>query len=155
MSRRDQIRMSDDEAYAFLESQRLGVLGTVGPDGAPHLVNVGYLVAGRRIVFTSFAAAQKVRNIERAANVTLLVEVPWPYNEIQGVMVTGGTEIVGDTATVIDITTRMRAKHAAMSGSAEGTPDIDIARHAAKRVAVFVEPTRIRSWDHRRLGGTY
>ena len=153
-SRRDLIKMSDDDAYEFLEGQRVGVLGTVGPDGAPHLVNVGYLVEDRRIVFTSFAAAQKVKNLERTGTATFLVEVAWPYNDVQGVMVTGPTTVVRDLDVVVDITTRMKSKHA-MGGPTDGTPEIDIARHAVKRVAVYLEPTRLRSWDHRQLGGTY
>ncbi|MET7392006.1 pyridoxamine 5'-phosphate oxidase family protein [Dactylosporangium sp. NPDC005572] len=146
--------MTAEEAYAFLESQRFGVLGTVGPDGAPHMVNVGYLVDDRRIVVTSFAAAQKVKNLERAAVATFLVEIPWPYHQIQGVMITGNTRIVSDVDTVVDVTTRMRAKHAEMSDH-QGTPEIDIARHAPRRVAVYIEPVRLRSWDHRRLDGVY
>ena len=35
------------------------------------------------------------------------------------------------------------------------TPDMDIAKHARKRVLVHIEPARLRSWDHTRLGGTY
>ncbi len=85
-SRRDLIRMSDEEVWAFLTEQRFGVLGTTGPDGAPHMVNVGFLVEDRRIVLTSFAAAQKVRNLERQPTASFLVEVPWPYHQIRGVL---------------------------------------------------------------------
>jgi general stress protein 26 len=154
-SRRDAIRMSDDEAYEFLAAHKVGVLGTVGPRNVPHMVNVGYLVDDRRLVFTSFAAAQKVKNIERAGQASLLVEIAWPYNEVQGVLFSGPTTIVKDTDVVIDITTRMKKLHAEMSGTTEGTPDIDVAKYAPKRVAVYIEPERVLSWDHTRLGGTY
>lgn len=154
-SRRDQIRMSDEEAFAFLQQQRCGVLGTVGPSGLPHMVNVGYLVIDRRIAFSSFAAAQKVKNVERAGLASFLVEVPWPYNEIQGVLLSGPTTIVADTRHVIEVTARMKREHAQMSGTTEGTPEIDVARHAPKRVVIYIEPTRIVSWDHRQLAGTY
>jgi PPOX class probable F420-dependent enzyme len=154
-SRRDAIRMSEDEAYAFLSAHKVGVLGTVGPRNVPHMVNVGYLVDGRRLVFTSFAAAQKVRNIERAGQASLLVEIAWPYNEVKGVLVSGPTTIVTDTDHVIDVTSRMKSLHAEMSGTSEGTPEIDVAKYAPKRVAIYIEPERVVSWDHTRLGGTY
>jgi hypothetical protein len=154
-SRRGQIRMSDEEAFAFLEKQHYGVLGTFGPGGLPHLVNVGYLVIDRRIVFSSFAAAQKIKNVERAGQASFLVEIPWPYNEIQGVLLSGPTSIVADTPHVVEVTARMKREHAEMTGTTEGTPEIDVARHAAKRVVVYLEPTRIVSWDHRRLAGSY
>jgi PPOX class probable F420-dependent enzyme len=154
-SRRDAIRMTDDEAYAFLSAHKVGVLGTVGLRNVPHMVNVGYLVDGRRLVFTSFAAAQKVKNIERAGQASLLVENAWPYNDVQGVLVSGRTTIVRDTDHVIDVSARIQRLHAEMSGTTDGTPDIDQAKYASKRVVVYVEPDRVLSWDHRRLSGTY
>jgi PPOX class probable F420-dependent enzyme len=154
-SRRDQIRMSDEEVFAFLEKQRCGVLGTVGPGGLPHMVNVGYLVIDRRIVFSSFAAAQKVKNVLRAGQASFLVEVAWPYNEIQGVLLSGPTTVDADTQHLVEVTSRIQREHAQMSGTTEGTPEIDVARHAPKRVVIYIEPTRIVSWDHRRLAGTY
>jgi hypothetical protein len=56
---------------------------------------------------------------------------------------------------VVEVTTRMKREHAEMSETTDGTPEIDVARHAAKRVVIYLEPTRIVSWDHRRLAGTY
>ncbi len=37
-SRRDQIRMSDDEVRDFLEEQKIVSVATLGPKGRPHLV---------------------------------------------------------------------------------------------------------------------
>ena len=38
MSRRDQIRMNDEEIRAFLEEQRILQVATIDHDGWPHLV---------------------------------------------------------------------------------------------------------------------
>lgn len=156
-SRRAQIAMTREETAAFLREHWLGVLGTVGPDGLPHLVNVGYLVEEGEIVLTSFAAAQKVRNLERTGAATFLVEHPWPYVEVRGVMISGPARIVRDPAEVLAVTARMRDQHAEQSGTAvgEGTPDTDLAKHAVKRVAVRITPDKVRTWDHTKLGGTY
>ncbi|MFE7979342.1 pyridoxamine 5'-phosphate oxidase family protein [Streptomyces shenzhenensis] len=149
--------MTDAETAAFLRERWLGVLGSVGSDVAPHLVNVGYLAEDGQIVVTSFAAAQKVRNIECTGVATLLVEHPWPYAEVRGVMVSGSARVVRDTATALDITTKMCDAHVRMSGteSGQGTFDDDPAKHAAKRIAVYLEPTRVRTGDRTKLGGTY
>ncbi len=156
-SRRSQIEMTPAEVEAFLADHWLGVLGTVGPDGLPHLVNVGYLHEDGEVVVTSFGAAQKVRNIERTGAATFLVEHPWPYAEVRGVMISGPVRVVRDPATVLDVTTRMRDQHATQSGTrvGEGTPDADLAKHAVKRVALRLRPDRVRSWDHTKLGGSY
>jgi|tagenome__1003787_1003787.scaffolds.fasta_scaffold18478658_1 PPOX class probable F420-dependent enzyme len=154
-SRRDLIKMSDEEAWAFLAEQRFGVLGTTGSDGAPHMVNVGYLVEDGRIVLTSFASAQKVRNLERHPTASFLVEVPWPYHQIRGVLATGPVTLDHDTERVVAITTLMRREHSAQDRAPDDAPEIDIARHAVKRVAVTIEPARLRSWDHTKLDGKY
>jgi PPOX class probable F420-dependent enzyme len=154
-SRRDLLRMTDGEAWAFLAEQRFGVLGTTGPDGAPHLANVGFLAEEGQLVFTSFAAAQKVRNLERSATASFLVEVPWPYHQIRGVLATGPVRLVHDTDEVIAVTNRMRREHSEQDGAPDDVPEIDVVRHAVKRVAVYLTPTRLRSWDHTKLGGSY
>lgn len=159
-SRRAEIAMSEEEAYSFLRSRWVGVLGTIGPDGLPHLVNVGYLLGGpdgKEVVVSSFRSAQKVRNLERRGSASFLVEHAWPYDEVRGVMVSGPARIVDDYDEVVALTTRMRAQHAEMSGTpvGAGTPDMDIAKHARKRVLVQIEPARLRTWDHTKLGGAY
>jgi nitroimidazol reductase NimA-like FMN-containing flavoprotein (pyridoxamine 5'-phosphate oxidase superfamily) len=151
-SRRDQIRMTEQEMAAFLDRHILGVLGTVDKDGCPHMVNTAFLAGDEGIAVTSFAAAQKVRNIERTGTASLLVEVNWPYSEVRGVLVSGPARIVTDIDAVIDVSTRIRRKHAAMES---GTPSEDIAKHAAKRCVLYIEPRKTRSWDHTKLGGVY
>jgi len=36
--RRDQVRMTDEDLWDFIESQKTVQLATIGKDGAPHLV---------------------------------------------------------------------------------------------------------------------
>jgi nitroimidazol reductase NimA-like FMN-containing flavoprotein (pyridoxamine 5'-phosphate oxidase superfamily) len=154
-SRRPEIRMTEDESFSFLSEQRFGVLGTLGRSGVPHMVNVGYLITHRRVLFTSFAAAQKIKNLERTGQASLLVEVTWPYREIRGVLLSGPATIVRDTDQVIEVTNQMKREHARLGAADEDMPKIDIAKHAPRRVAVYLDAERIASWDHRRLGNVY
>jgi hypothetical protein len=39
--------------------------------------------------------------------------------------------------------------------SVEGDAAAALEAQAAKRVAISFPPVRVRSWDHRKLGGTY
>jgi len=151
-SRRDLIRMTEEEVSAFLGEHILGVFGTGDASGCPHMVNTAFLADTEGIAVTSFAAAQKVRNIERTGTASLLVEVNWPYSQVRGVLISGPTRIVTDVDVVIDVTTRIRTRHASMEA---GTPAVDIATHAAKRCVLYIAPQKIRSWDHTKLGGRY
>jgi nitroimidazol reductase NimA-like FMN-containing flavoprotein (pyridoxamine 5'-phosphate oxidase superfamily) len=151
-SRRDQIRMTEEELVAFLDSHVRGVFGSIGKDGFPHMVNTSYLADAQGIAITSFAAAQKVRNVERTGTASLLVEVNWPYSEVRGVLLSGPARVVRDLDAVIDVMTRTLNKHASMEG---GSPTVEIARHAAKRCVLYLESEKTRSWDHTKLGGRY
>lgn len=156
-SRRDQIKMSPDEIATFLASQKHATIGTVDAHDFPHVANVVFVVddAGR-IAFTSFRAAQKVKNLERTGKATALIEVIDPYNEIKGVMTSGAVQLGTDRDEVAALQQRIRTQHSPNHGTATGLPEpMAVDKYAHKRVAVYIEPTRIRSWDHSKLGGSY
>ena len=86
MSRRGQIRMTDEEVADFLEEQRVVICATNGNDGWPHLMPLWYLLRKGELWSWTYAKSQKVRNIERDDRVTLEVETGHEYHELRGVM---------------------------------------------------------------------
>ncbi|HEY4997033.1 MAG TPA: pyridoxamine 5'-phosphate oxidase family protein, partial [Solirubrobacteraceae bacterium] len=93
MSRREQIKMSGAEAAAFLGEERTLTCATTGPRGWPHLMPLWYVLreapAGRqgpRLWAWTYAASQKVRNMERDPRATVQVEAGEQYQELRGVM---------------------------------------------------------------------
>ena len=86
MSRRDQIKMSEDEVLAFLDEERTVVCATNGRDGRPHLMPLWYVVRDGRLWSWTYAKSQKVRNLERDARATLQVEAGVDYEVLRGVM---------------------------------------------------------------------
>jgi len=74
VSRRDAIRMSPEEVAAFLEEERTVTIATVGRDGWPHLMPLWYVPRGGTLYAWTYAASQKVRNLERDPRCTLQVE---------------------------------------------------------------------------------
>ena len=86
-SRRDLIRMTDDELHAFLDEQRIVQVTTLGPTGRPHLMPLWYVPDGETLLGWTFAKSQKAKNLERDPHVTLTVqnsENPYEYVEIRG-----------------------------------------------------------------------
>ena len=151
MSRRDQIRMSADEARAFLDAERTVTCATIGRNGWPHLMPLWYVLRDGRIWAWTYAKSQKVRNLERDSRATLQIETGIEYAELRGVMLRCDVEIHRDVEVVTDFAMELVERYA---GGAEGTRDA-FAQQAPKRVALeFVERGRV-TWDHRKLGGTY
>ena len=72
MSRRGEIAMSDAELGAFLDEQRVVICATIGRDGWPHLMPLWYVVRDGALWVWTYAASQKVRNLERDPRATLL-----------------------------------------------------------------------------------
>jgi PPOX class probable F420-dependent enzyme len=150
MDRRRQIRMTEAEVAAFLDAQRTLICATVGPGGRPHLAALWYLPAAGRLDCWTYAASQKARNLARDPRATLLTEAGTSYQELRGVSLECDAELVRDPGQVLDIGVALAARY----GGATPTADLraTLARQAAKRVGIHFHPTRVSSWDHRKLG---
>ena len=85
-SRRDQIKLDDDELHAFLEAQRIVTCATTGPNGRPHLMPLWYVHEGVVLKGWTFAKSQKARNLERDPRATLQIEDGVEYHALRGVM---------------------------------------------------------------------
>jgi hypothetical protein len=76
------------------------------------------------------------------------VEAGEDYFELRGVQVTGTARCVADQAGVLDIGRRIAI---GMADVPDGSLEDYVAHTARKRVGYVVEPTRVISWDHRKL----
>jgi PPOX class probable F420-dependent enzyme len=150
VNRREEIRMSDGELDAFLHEERTVICATIGPDGEPHLMPLWYVVRDHELWVWTYAASQKVRNLERDARATLAVEAGEHYDELRGVMLR--TEAVIERAP--DFVAALGFALYERYLDTKELPEAlraSIAKQAPKRVAIrFVERSRV-SWDHRKL----
>jgi len=155
MSRRDEIKLSDDEQRELLESERLVVVSSIGRNGWPHSMPLWYVPRDGEIWIYTYAKSQKVRNLERDPRATLLIETGHEYAELRGVMIEAEAEIHRDPEMVYEVAVELTLRYADGMSSIEGDAAEALKRQAAKRVAIRFEPKRVASWDHRKLGGAY
>jgi PPOX class probable F420-dependent enzyme len=150
-SRRDQIRMSDDELRDFLDEQKIVSVATVGPKGRPHLVPLWFVREGDELTGWTYAKSQKAKNLERDPHATLQVEDGVSYEELRGVMLECDVDVERAPERVAEYGRALFRRYAG-----EG-PEIDamVEQQAPKRIGLRFKPTRTVSWDHRKLGGTY
>jgi PPOX class probable F420-dependent enzyme len=151
--RRDAIRMTDDELWAFVAEQRSLQVATINRDGTPHLSTLWFAIVEGAIAFETFTKSQKVRNLERDPRITVLLEDGDVYDQLRGVTISGVAELRTDAASVLPIAVAVGRRN--QSGIPGGLLEETTTRVASKRTAVLVRPRRIVSWDHRKLGGTY
>jgi PPOX class probable F420-dependent enzyme len=155
LSRRDQIRLSEEEMAQLLESERVAIVSSIGPRGWPHSMPLWYVPRGGELWVWTYAKSQKVRNLERDPRATLLVEAGHEYGELRGAMIEAEAGIHRDFATVIGFAEELTLRYADGIASVEGDAKAALEAQAPKRVAIHFKPIRVATWDHRKLGGSY
>lgn len=153
-SRRDQIKMTDEELHAFLGEQFIVQVATVGPSGRPHLVPLWYVADGLELRGWTYAASQKAKNLERDPRATLSIDDGVQYQELRGVMMECDVDLERDTERVAEYGIALFERYGPGGELAPEVREMVLAQ-AEKRVGLRFTPTRTVTWDHRKLGGTY
>ena len=146
---RAKIVMSDDEIAEFIEHSRTATMATVSASGTPHLVAMWYAVLDGEVWFETKAKSQKAVNLRRNPTVTVMVEDGHTYDTLRGVSIEGRGEIVDDPDLLLRVGISVWERYTGPYTD-EMRPFVD--QVMKNRIAVRVAPTRVRSWDHRKLG---
>ncbi len=152
--KRSQIMMTDDEVQAYLESERILNVATIGPTGHPHLVAMWFAMVDRKPVFWTYGKSQKVSNLRRDSKMTGLVESGDSYDQLRGVELRGRGAIVDEYDAVLEIGKAVGVKYNGPS-ALDDTALPFFEAQATKRVGVVFEVEHVVSWDHTKLGGKY
>ena len=145
-TRRSEITMTDAELMRFLDEERVLTCASLGPNGRPHLMPLWYVRDGLALLTWTYGKSQKVKNLEREPRATLQIEAGRDhYGELRGAMLECDVEIIRDTATVATIGARI-------AGVPAGEIPDHVREQAPKRVGLVFRPTRVASFDHRKLG---
>jgi PPOX class probable F420-dependent enzyme len=145
--------MSDHELREFLVEQMIVSCATTGPHGRPHLVPLWYVPEGVELTGWTYAKSQKAKNLERDPRATLQVEHGVQYHELRGVMMECDVTLEHDTERVAGCGIALFERYA--GGELSDDARAGVLAQAPKRVGLRFVPTRVVSWDHRKLGGTY
>jgi PPOX class probable F420-dependent enzyme len=151
VNQRAQIRMTDEEVASFLAQNRTATIATIGPGGFPHLAAMWYGLSGGKVYFETKAKSQKVVNLRRNPMVSCSVEAGESYDQLRGVAIEGTAAIIDDTtageywSAAISVFERYQGPY-----TEEMRPLVESMMN--KRVVIRIDPSRVRSWDHRKLG---
>jgi PPOX class probable F420-dependent enzyme len=154
-SRRDEIKLTDEERLELLDEERIVVCTTIGPRGWPHSMPLWYVVRDGDIWAWTFAKSQKVKNLERDPRCTLLVEAGVEYGELRGIQIEAEAELIRDPEAVYDFAVELTLRYADGIDNIEGDAAAGLRALDPKRIANHFHPIRTATWDHRKLGGTY
>ena len=139
-------QLTKEEAHEFLDS-RPGwlILTTIGGDGYPHSVPIGYFRFGDEIYTGGRDGTQRIANIKRNPQVSALFETGDSMQNIKGLMIQGDADIVTDPDEALKLM-RASAKH-------RGTPEAELPAEVRPGVAyIRITPKKYISWDYAREG---
>jgi len=154
-SRRDQIKLSDEEQRELIETERIVIVSSLGPRGWPHTMPLWYVPRDEEIWIWTFAKSQKVKNLERDPRATLLIETGTEYNELRGVQIEAEAALIRDLDEIVEFAKLLTVRYSEGIESVEGDAAAALQAQAPKRAAIHFHPKRVASWDHRKLRGTY
>ena len=151
MPSRDLIVLSASELAELLDSERVIAVASLGQNGWPHVMPLWYVPRDGEVWIYTYTKSQKVKNLERDPRATLQIEAGVRYEELRGVMFECDVELERDPGEVEKYGMALFERYA------EINPDVEemVRQQAQKRVGLTFTPTRMISWDHRKLGGTY
>ncbi|MGH9188057.1 MAG: pyridoxamine 5'-phosphate oxidase family protein [Acidimicrobiales bacterium] len=151
-SRRDLIKMPDEEMDAFLHERHTMNVATINHDGTIHLVAMWYGFLDGDPAFWTYGKSQKILNLQRDSRVTCLVEAGERYEALRGVELVGKGEVLTSRDQILAVGASVYERYFGPV-TEETAPVLEVV--GAKRLAVRVHVDRIVSWDHAKLGGTY
>jgi PPOX class probable F420-dependent enzyme len=147
---RSKITMTDEEIASFLDRSRTATMASNGPAGVPHLVAMWYGVIDGKIYFETKTKSQKAQNLRRDSAIVCMVEAGDSYDQLRGVSIEGTATIIEADddeywAAAVNVYERYNGPY-----TEEHRQLLDFMMN--KRIVIRIEPTRVRSWDHRKLG---
>jgi nitroimidazol reductase NimA-like FMN-containing flavoprotein (pyridoxamine 5'-phosphate oxidase superfamily) len=137
-------KLTKEEAHEFLDSRPGWLMFTsIGKDGYPHTLPIGYFRQDDDIYVGGRTGTQRLKNVQRNAKVSALVESGKTMQDIKGLLVQGDAEVVDSPDQVLSLLQE--------SARLRGTPDDKLPVEAPPGIAyIRIKPRKYTSWDYSR-----
>lgn len=145
------VRMSENEAWAFLESGHTAILTTLRRDGWPVSLPVWYVTDAGALYVGSPAGAKKVTRIRNDDRGCLLVERGERWEELAAVELPVRATVLDPGDESERATQLFEDKYAAFRPASARMPDAT-KQHYAGQVVIRLDPVgRLLTWDNTKI----
>ena len=142
------IAMTPDEIDAFLSSQRVCRVATIGAQDRPHVAPLWFVWDGSALWLYSIVKSQRWTDIQRRPQLAIVIDAGTEYVELHGVEISGTAEVVGEIPRMSSSNDELARPELLFGrkyfGSDTFVPD---GKHGWLRVT----PDKMTSWDFRKL----
>ena len=143
------IAMAPEERDEFLRHERTCRVGSVGPGGVPHVSPLWFVWDGQALWLNTIVKSQRWANLQRDPRVSIMVDAGEDYFELRGVEISGTAEAVGEVPRTGEANGDLEVPEQLFGDKYGGGLFVPDGRHAWMRVV----PTKIVSWDFRKIAG--
>ncbi len=145
------VRLSDEEAWAFLTAGHTGVLTTLRADGFPITLPVWFVVDDGAVLVSGPARTKKFSRVRHDDRCSFLVESGERWVELRAVHLTGRASLVADPDWA-RVDALFDAKYASFRTPREEMPEPTQAHYDGGRELLAIRPEgRFLTWDNRKL----
>lgn len=141
------IAMTPDEISVFLGEQRTCRVATIGPSG-PHATPLWFGWDGTHLWLYSITRSQRWVDLRNDPRIGVVVDAGGDYFDLRGVEITGTVEVVGEVPRTGEANEELAAIEARFARKNFG---LDEMFYDGKHAWLRVTPTKIASWDFRKL----
>ena len=142
------IAMTPDEIDAFLSSQRVCRVATIGAQDRPHVAPLWFVWDGSALWLYSIVKSQRWTDIQHRPQLAIVIDAGTEYVELHGVEISGTAEVVGEIPRMCSQDDELARPELLFARKYFGAdtffPD---GKHAWLRVT----PEKLTSWDFRKL----
>ena len=141
------IALSPEERDQYLRTERTCRVGSIGPDGKPHVSALWFVWDGSALWLNSLTRSQRWANLLRAPEVSVLVDSGTEYMELKGVELVGRVESVGDVPRTDTPDAELAEPERLFGEKYSGGTFYPDGTHAWLRLV----PEKVLSWDFSKL----
>jgi len=143
------IMMTPGELDEFLTTQRTCRVATVSASGAPHVSALWFAWDGKSLWLYSVVRSQRWKDLTRDPRVAVVVDSGEEYDQLRGVELRGTVEFVGEVPRTGELVAELDYVETLFARKNFG---LDEMPHDGRHAWARLTPTKIASWDFRKLG---
>jgi nitroimidazol reductase NimA-like FMN-containing flavoprotein (pyridoxamine 5'-phosphate oxidase superfamily) len=143
--------MTDEEVWGFLDSRDRLFVAFPAEDGFPHVTPMWFCILNKRIYLRTQDYKVKVK-LASSGKVCCSIDDGRRYKELRGVTIWGSSRIVSERSLIRRISMSMNARYRREQWTPSEMPrSWVLERKAEKRAYIEIVPSRISSWDNRKV----
>jgi len=148
---RQYVQMTEREVWSFLTSKDRIFVAFSSRSGFPHVTPMWFCVLDGRIYLRTQDYKVKVR-LAGLGKACCSIDEGKKYRELRGVTIWGQSRVVTEKALIERVSDSMDARYGSLQWKESEMPRAWVAeRRLERRTFIEIAPTRISSWDNRKV----